>query len=301
MSKIKEALLGFAVGDALGCPYEFRPQGSFKCEDMVGGGVHNQRAGTWTDDTSMVLATMDAIIQSCGYPNADAIMKNFVMWYKYGFFTPYGKCFDIGNTTENAIRNYLHCKNIAECGESHKYANGNGALMRIFPLAFLDGWINYYRRICGLTHNTEINYNCCKIYISILRKLLEIKYSIGETNNTNIDNVVIFYGKTLDEPPICLQDIIEGECPNDGNNAYVETTLKCVLWCVWNTHSYKECVLTAVNFGGDTDTIAALAGAMAGVIYGIGGKRGIPEEWIDTLAKKEYLYDICDRFYRIIK
>ena len=76
------------------------------------------------------------------------------------------------------------------------------------------------------------------------------------------------------------------------STGYVVDTLEAALWCLLTTESYRECVLKAVNLGGDTDTVAAVAGGLAGALYGI---EGIPEEWLNTLIKREYIEEICER------
>ena len=80
------------------------------------------------------------------------------------------------------------------------------------------------------------------------------------------------------------------------STGYVVDTLEAALWCVYHTRSYRDCVLTAVNLGGDTDTIAAVAGGLAGIIYGCGGESGIPDEWIAQIARKDWISDLCERF-----
>ena len=90
-----------------------------------------------------------------------------------------------------------------------------------------------------------------------------------------------------------LKDLTRDEIKSTG---YVVDTLEAALWCNLNSSSYRECILLAVNLGDDTDTVAAVAGGLAGIIYGVGGERGIPEEWINQLAKKEWIADLCGKF-----
>jgi len=91
-------------------------------------------------------------------------------------------------------------------------------------------------------------------------------------------------------------DILTKE-PSTGlrSTGYVVDTLATAFWAFRTSNSYRECVLKAVNLGGDTDTAAAVAGGLAGLYYGIGGEKGIPQEWIDQLAKVEYITSICDK------
>ena len=77
------------------------------------------------------------------------------------------------------------------------------------------------------------------------------------------------------------------------SSGYVVDTLEAALWCFLNTNSYRECVLTAVNLGEDTDTVAAVAGGLAGIYYGCSGESGVPDEWIAQIPRREWIEDLC--------
>ena len=89
MNKIYDAIIGLVIGDALGVPYEFKDRNSFECTDMVGYGTYNQPKGTWSDDSSMTLATIESISR-LGKVDIEDIANNFIKWLYYGEFTPYG-------------------------------------------------------------------------------------------------------------------------------------------------------------------------------------------------------------------
>lgn len=93
---LRDCVYGMAVGDALGVPFEFKPRGSFECIDMVGGGSHNQLAGTWSDDTSMALALCDSY-RELGRVDCDDILRRFRAWINDGAYTADGVAFDYGN------------------------------------------------------------------------------------------------------------------------------------------------------------------------------------------------------------
>lgn len=95
---LKDAVYGAAVGDALGVPYEFGWRGEFECTGMVGYGCHNQPAGTWSDDTSMLIATCDSIRACRGKIDTEDMRKRFLNWTRKGHYTPHGRCFDVGTT-----------------------------------------------------------------------------------------------------------------------------------------------------------------------------------------------------------
>ena len=137
MSKIYDGLIGLIVGDAMGVPVEFNSRDSFKVTDMTGYGTYDLPAGSWSDDSSMMLATVESIAR-LGEIDTDDIMKNFVRWVNDGEFTPYGEMFDIGRATRNAIQRYVAGIPAEQCGGIAEWDNGNGSLMRILPLAFTD-------------------------------------------------------------------------------------------------------------------------------------------------------------------
>lgn len=129
--------MGLVVGDALGVPVEFKERDTFKVTDMIGYGTYNQPPGTWSDDSSMTLATVESIGR-LGRIDPTDIMENFAKWAVKADFTPYNDVFDMGGATCRAIQRYMKGTDVSECGGCTHMDNGNGALMRILPLAFIE-------------------------------------------------------------------------------------------------------------------------------------------------------------------
>ena len=98
--KILSLLIGSAIGDALGVPYEFRARGTFCCSTMIGNGTHLQPVGTWSDDTSMSLCLAEQIAE--GF-DLNKLADKFLNWCKSGYMTAHGDTFDIGGATLRAI------------------------------------------------------------------------------------------------------------------------------------------------------------------------------------------------------
>lgn len=285
MGKIYDAIMGLVVGDALGVPVEFKARDTFHVDDMIGYGTYNQPPGTWSDDSSLTLATMESVIRNGGIDPAD-MMKNFSMWLNNGVFTPYGEVFDVGGTTEAAIRRFQNGVEPLKCGLNHYKHNGNGSLMRILPLALFPSSVNDINNVSSLTHAHEISRRACRLYVGTAEQLLK---------GASLWEVVGCSGiwvKEFDRIPK-IYKLNRDEIRSTG---YVVDTLEAALWCVYHTTSYRDCVLEAVNLGGDTDTIAAVAGGLAGIIYGCGGESGIPDEWIAQIARKDWIFDLCERF-----
>lgn len=254
MSKLRSAIYGFAIGDALGVPYEFKERYTFTCTDMIGHGTWNQESGTWSDDTSLTLATAKSIKDKKTVDVKD-IRKNFEAWLYHNEFTANGLVFDVGGTTREAI--------VLGHGMDGFHDNGNGSLMRILPLAFTDASDDDIANVSAITHAHEISKNACIEYMHIARKLIR--------SEKYIDNTI----KNLDESEI-------------ESGGFVLDTLKASLWCILNSDNYKDAVLKAVNLGDDTDTTAAVTGGLAGIIYGYDA---IPKEWVDKLKNKELIED----------
>lgn len=136
--------MGQAVGDALGVPYEFMPRDAFRCEGMTGYGTHNQPIGTWSDDTSMMLATLDSLIANEWQVNTEDMGERYLAWLSNGEYAIDGRVFDCGRTVSVALQQRV--------GLSGERDNGNGSLMRIMPLAFADASADDVRAASAITH-----------------------------------------------------------------------------------------------------------------------------------------------------
>lgn len=262
--KLKDAIYGIAVGDALGVPFEFSNRGEFKCTDMVGYGTYNQPEGTWSDDTSMTLATC-ASIKNNGNINIEDIRKEFEEWLLHNKYTPFNEVFDCGDTCYRAIRDKKGCDD--------KWSNGNGSLMRIIPLAFVkDITDKIIEDVSAITHAHSISKTICILYVHIAKNLIN-----GMTTKKSVEK---------ETSKDFLLSLIGSNDEGIVSGGYVIDSFKASLWCLLNTDNYKDCVLRAVNLGSDTDTTAAIAGGLAGIIYGYDN---IPREWIEKLQRKDLI------------
>lgn len=286
-NQIYNGIMGLIVGDALGVPFEFKQRDTFHCEDMTGNGTYNQPPGTWSDDSSMVLATIDSIANNHGGIDPHNIMDRFAYWLYLKEYTPYGVVFDVGNTTRAALDRYNSGKPWDECGGRTQFENGNGALMRILPMAFVKCYDQQITYVASLTHAHPISLGACLIYVDIAKDLIKgvpLDVSVYARGISSFPE----YNRLRD-----LEQLTRDEIKSSG---YVVDTLEAALWCLLHTNTYKDAVLTAVNLGSDTDTVAAVTGGLAGIIYGVGGESGIPERWINQLARKDYIEKLISNF-----
>ena len=304
MSKIKSALLGVAVGDALGLPVQFKSRRFMDAnpvKDMSGWGTFNLPPGFWSDDTSMTLAIVSSILnRNC--IDCEDIMKEFENWLFQGWYTPRGKAYDVGNTTFESIKTHSLTRIIM--GKSDLDSNGNGSLMRMIPIVLYCYYKNisehqsnkFAWNVSALTHAHPISCIACELYMLTGLKLLD-GFTVKQSMIYAYDRLEEQYGsehkwfsKFYRIPQ--LDELTRDEIESSG---YVVDSLEAALWCLLNSSSFSETLLKAVNLGGDTDTIAAIAGGLAGMIY------PVPQNWVNKLARKDYLLEVFSNFEKTLK
>lgn len=305
-----DGIMGVIVGDALGCPVQFMSRKEIEKNPVVemnGYGTYNMPPGTWTDDGSMTLATLDSI-KKVNKINLIDIMKNFVNWYEYGAYTQYGEAFDIGNTCSIAIEKYIHDKNINTCGETGVRSNGNGSLMRIMPACLyaienhldIDKSIQIVHDVSGLTHNHLRSKIACGLYYFCVYEILKNSGNLCDIIQNGIYNGLSYYRKnpynrvdlSYYSRLYDIHDFSKTKIEEIYSGGYVVHTLEAAIWSLINTNSFKECLLKAVNLGDDTDTVAAIVGGLAGLYYGY---NNIPEEWLEVIKKRQWIEKMCKR------
>lgn len=302
-SAIKSVILGHAVGDALGVPVEFARRDKLDkhpVKEMLGFGTFPYPAGCWSDDTSMTLAALDSL--AAGRLDWDEIMKNFGKWIEDGEYTPTGEAFDVGRTCLRSVIDYFsHRRSATEDGQSGEFSNGNGSLMRILPFVLYTAycgdcgtdWLETIHTASCLTHAHRRSQIACGIYACVVRALLKtpekaaVQVGLAEARKH-------YRGEAEFDCYARIFDVDFAAVPRDEikSSGYVVDTLEAAIWCLLNTETYADCVLKAVNLGGDTDTVAAIAGGMAGALY---GSNAIPKGWLDTLKRRDYIEKLCEK------
>ena len=309
MPKVIDGVIGHAIGDAMGVPVEFKDREELHYNpvtEMIGHGTYNVPKGFWSDDTSMEIALIDSIINNGKIDYTD-IMNNFANWIIKGEYTPNGIVFDKGNTCLEAILNYIN-KNIdpLECGLNDYYSNGNGSLMRILPVAYYCHYKNLNKKetyeltknISSLTHRHEISILGCYIYVLYVINLLQEKNKQEAYKQIQKEDYKNFSKESMDKYNRILKEDITTLNINDiKSSGYIVDSLEAALWGVLSTTTYKDSILKIINLGGDTDTIAAITGSMTGIIYGYDS---IPKEWLEVLARREYLEELSNNFEKVL-
>lgn len=290
-------LVGCAIGDALGNPFEMRPfaspmlqgwDGLFK----AGGTFWKGEAGQYTDDTLMSIALASSLIANDGF-DAEHVAAQYLAWYETG------NTRGIGNTTAGACVNLKMGATWKESGLTNLSCAGNGTAMRASPIGL------FYRNNIGtlmesalldasITHNslepkigsiavalgTAFLANKTHSQIGVLEEVKDIL-----TESVVKEKLELAYSHLKDgtSPFLALADI--------GVSGYVPETVGAAFYCFGATDNFKDAVVMAVRAGGDTDTTAAVVGALAGTYYGL---EGIPSEYKDQVENFALLQLLTD-------
>ena len=304
-----DGIMGVIVGDALGYPVQFMSRDEVQrkpVDGMRGYGTFNLPAGSWTDDSSLTLALLVSISE-CGGIDLHDIMHRFSGWLNDGEYTPFGKSFDIGVGTMDAILHYIENNDTSSCGGASVSNNGNGSLMRIIPACIYayikkipdDEAVRMIHEVSGLTHNHLRSKIACGLYYFCVCSILGDKGSLAERIQNGIDKGFEFYQRDLaDLTELAwysrlksireLAAVPENEIKSTG---YVVDSLEAAIWSLITTDTFKACELKAVNLGDDTDTVGAIAGGLAGLYYGY---TGIPAEWLEVIQKRKWIEELCE-------
>ncbi|MCX2456010.1 ADP-ribosylglycohydrolase family protein [Lacticaseibacillus nasuensis] len=256
------------IADAIGVPVEFRLRDRYNVTGMTGHGTYNQPAGTWSDDSSLTLALAETLVQGEG-PNE--LMLRFAAYLTTGDYTPAGVCFDIGNTTRTAILRSVDAGvRATAAGLRSPAANGNGALMRVAPLAFALKRLAWPARraqitaYTSMTHGHERSIIASCLYVETLRELLagrELTAALAaawaEIASSGFSNAELAEFDQLMAPQFLAK-------PRTAihSSGYVIDSLEAAVWCAGNAMTLADAMLTAANLGEDTDTIAQIAACL---------------------------------------
>ena len=308
----KDILLGTAIGDALGLPVQFLERevvAKNPVTTMVGYGQFDVPAGTWSDDSSLSLCLAESL---CNGYDLNDIANNFIKWMFEGYWTPFNKAFDIGKTTYFAIVNLRSGTSPHLAGMDRERDNGNGSLMRILPLVPYilnmkeEDRFRIIEEVSSLTHRHPRSILACISLCEFAIQYIDSQ-SIEKAYQAMQQIILQLLKKEMFiEEDIPFKRLVGLSCEEFKNielkdirsTGYVIDTIEASLWCVFNTTNYKDAVLKAVNLGDDTDTVGAITGGLAGIIYGYDT---IPSEWLEVLAKKDDIIELANKLDSIMK
>lgn len=293
--KVKDGIIGLVVGDALGVPVEFYSRQELEKDPvtgMRGYGTYNMPEGTWSDDSSMAMATMNSIVNRKGIDYRD-IMTEFIKWKNNDEFYNQYERFDMGITTGEGLQKFLEGEDPVKCGGTATHNNGNGSLMRILPLAFIPD-IDYesIENVSALTHGHARSKIACVLYIEIAKSMIENDLPVREHVKNACDKIIDHYkgNEELEH----FQKIFDYDFSDEiRSGGYVIDSLRSSIYCLETTDTYRDAVLKAVNLGYDTDTTAAICGGLAGIYYSFDA---IPIDWIETIPHIDRFFSLCEKF-----
>ncbi len=291
-------MLGLAAGDAVGTALELRSSGTFEpISDMTGGGPFGLKPGEWTDDTSMALCLAESLVACKGFDAADQ-MERYVRWWKDGYLSSNGRCFDIGMTVRAALARYLGTSEPL-AGSTDSNASGNGSLMRLAPavLSCASNPDEAIARAAESSRTTHASAQCidsCRLFARYLLRALS-----GASKEAIVAPAGLIDAAA---PPhrevatIADGSFLRRDPPDIRGTGYVVSSLEAAMWAFHRGHDFREAILLAANLGDDADTTSAIAGQIAGAYW---GENGIPQEWREKLAMRERISGLADGLYEL--
>jgi len=295
--RYRGALLGLAVGDALGTTLEFTRPGSFApIDDMLGGGPFGLEPGQWTDDTSMALCLAESLLDCGGFEPADQLAR-YVRWWREGYLSSTGRCFDIGIATSDALARFERSRE-PFCGSHDPNTAGNGSIMRLapVPLFFAGNALEAIERSgesSRTTHAAPAAVDACRYLGALLTGALGDvpKDVLLQPNWSPVPRYWEEHPMVPEVAEIAAGSFARREPPEIRGTGYVVRSLEAALWALHRTDSFRDGALAAVNLGEDADTTGAVYGQLAGALYGVDG---IPFEWRTKLALRETIERLAD-------
>ena len=298
--RFRGCLLGLAAGDALGTTLEFKSPGTFEpIDDMVGSGPFGLKPGQWTDDTSMALCLATSLLESGGFDATDQ-MQRYVRWWREGYLSSTGRCFDIGNTVRSALSRFDRDGD-PYAGSTDPHSAGNGSLMRLAPVAMYfaadhEEAADMAAASSRTTHAAREAVDACRYFATLLVGALN-----GDDKETLLSPNYWPAWREQEPEPLTAKvaRIAEGSLrernpPDIKGTGYVVDALEAALWAFHNSDDFREGALLAVNLGDDADTTGAIYGQVAGAYY---GSEGIPAAWRGKLTMLTVITSLADRLH----
>ena len=285
------AFIGLAVGDALGAAVEFYSKGEY--EPLTGyrdGGPFNLIGGQWTDDTSQAICIAEWLLEE-RVPRIDNLRDRFCEWLFTGKNSSTGVAFDIGNGTRRVLEEHRAGQVKPETLEN---SGGNGAIMRLAPVAIkarnnLQHAL-FWASISGqATHGHQSSIDCVKLLTTILVVAIRKEAFLPQVLSGLVLGNLLLEDSELRSK--FLKVTTQYDCPEIINiDGYSITTLLAATQSFLKTSTFKDCVLDAVNKGGDTDSVGAVAGQIAGAHYGYSQ---IPKQFLTKLWNHDRLMQLA--------
>lgn len=323
MNKAQGAMLGGAIGDALGITQEMfveRPnhfehthrrvleQRQLRCRlgwqtELEGGGPWDHitlEPGEWTDDTAMMLCLCDSILQQKTVDAADLTVKFREWWYDGYNACKENMSLGLGENTQMALERFDSDRPDKLTGGTNPDTDaGNGALMRLAPIAIywhddLSCALEMAKAQSQTTHNVQEAFDCCKVMTFILW------HGINGSDKSAVFDLLADFESEIRHPQVAA--LLRPSAPwRTGSSDEIITlpsrclwTLEAALWCIYRTDSFEDAVVTAINLVGDADTVGSITGQIAGSLY---GASSIPSRWTKGIKHIDKIRDRASAAY----
>ena len=326
-SRIRGALLGLAVCDALGAPVEFQQRGSFPLvTEMLPNEAFGTPEGAFTDDTSMTLCLAQSLLDNESTHNSVDQIEKYLAWRSDGYMSSVGWCFDIGVSTNACLSRW---SSLMEFEQSHlrpgspaaeaallsiertirnEYNKeqfcGNGSLMRVLPTALMASStakaVDLAIQSSVTTHPHPRCTSACAVYVQLVclalqsnepREKAALASSLANASqspDTDIDEIL----QSRLAPYKSLDDWRSKPEQEISSSGYVVDSLEASLWAFFTTNTFRDGAVRVVNLGDDADTVGAIYGGLAGAYYGVDA---IPAEWLSKMKLLDLLKDITTK------
>lgn len=304
-SRIKGGLFGLLIGDALGVPYEFHSPEEIPSKEMIEmippqgfERAHKGIApGTWSDDGAQALCLLESLLEK-GRFDLSNFSDKLLKWYEEGLWAVDHQVFDVGIQTAEALWAYRSGMSPEQCGNIVLEGKGNGALMRVLPLALWhkgsdEELVLDAHKQCLITHGNITNQVCCALYCLVARNLLNGKVfeEALEGGVERLRQIYIGYTDYLEEFEWRL--LSEEPMNWSGNGGgYVIDSIRSAFMIMRQASTYEEAVKSAIALGDDTDTTACITGGLAGIRFGY---ESIPKRWLKALRDSESVVQLLDQ------
>lgn len=295
----KGCFYGCIVGDALGAALEFQWRDEVPLvKDMIPSECHRTPAGAFTDDASMMMCLAASLVHTKGFQDPDITLQHYLEWFMNGYLSSTGECFDIGHTTRGALTDYMR-SGTTMAQTFGKREAGNGSLMRIAPIPILFSEDYDTARCEGedssyTTHSNSVAVWCCGVFSHLCAMAIQ-----GHSRSDLIRYIQSVKGPADHEEDV--ERIIKCEFltkvrDDIVSSGYVVDTMEAALWAFFQTTTFEEGAILAVNLARDADTVGAVYGTLAGAFYGFSQ---IPDRWLSALLKPDMISGVWTDFWNL--
>ncbi|GAD17444.1 ADP-ribosylglycohydrolase family protein [Lentilactobacillus otakiensis] len=297
-----QSLTAVALGDALGFPIQHDTRSNPFDEpvhEMVGHQTQEVPAGTWSDDTSLSIASLVSL--TFGY-NLHDLMTRYSQWYHFGDYTPFNYSYDIDETTKAALQRFDSGIEPKLCGGTMDSDNNNTALKRLMPLAFYlltknqhyvfnEATVKLIHDYTATTNRTPKTFIGSGILTNVIIRLIQnpnkyamlraVKEALDYYRSQDEYAAQVPFFEQLEEAHFLRQSSTKLRPSSD-----VIATLNAVFWCLMNSEQYNVAVSKAVNLGSDADTIGSITSMLASLLF---APVTFPESWLSKLQGRNQI------------